>query len=43
MNPWAFVVLAVAGGAVGVVIANIVITVRNLGDMQDVWGDDEDM
>jgi len=42
MNPWALIVIAAAGGVCGVVIANIVIAISHLGDMEDIWDDEDD-
>lgn len=43
MNWWAIPIIAAVGAACGVVIANLVISISHLGDMEDVWGDDEDV
>lgn len=43
MSPWTLGAIAIAGGLCGVLIANILITIRHLGDMQDVWSDDDDV
>lgn len=43
MRTVALVALAAAGGAFGWVVASIVLTFRRIGDMQDVWDDEEDV
>ena len=43
MNLWAIPIIAAVGAACGVVIANLVISISHLGDMEDVWGDDDDL
>jgi Mg2+/Co2+ transporter CorC len=42
VSPWALITIATVGGVCGVVIANIVIAIRHLGDMEDIWDDEED-
>lgn len=42
MNPWAIAAIAAVGATCGVLIANIVIALSHLGDMADVWSDDDD-
>jgi hypothetical protein len=43
MKTVTLIVLAVAGGACGWVVASIVLTFRRIGDFQDVWDDDDDV
>lgn len=43
MNLWTLGAIAIAGGLFGMLVANVVITLSHLGDMEDVWGDDEDL
>lgn len=43
MNLWALGAIAAVGGLCGILIANIVITISHLGDMQDVWSDEDDL
>lgn len=43
MNPWTLGAIALVGGVCGVLIANIVITISHLGDMQDVWSDEDEL
>lgn len=43
MNPWTLGAIAIAGGLCGILIANIVITISHLGDMQDVWSDEDEL
>lgn len=42
MNLWALGAIAAVGVACGVLIANLVITISHLGDMEDIWDDDDD-
>ena len=43
MNLWAIAAIAAVGATCGVLIANLVIAISHLGDMEDVWGEDDDV
>lgn len=43
MNLWAIAAIAAVGATCGALIANLVIAISHLGDMEDVWGEDDDV
>lgn len=43
MSVWGYIAVAAAGALFGVLMASILSTIRSITDMQDVWGDDDDL